>query len=42
MDEKIDFRMIVISDRKLCAPRLVPLVLKQAAQAGVKALQLRE
>jgi thiamine-phosphate pyrophosphorylase len=39
---EIGFRLYVISNRRACAPRLLPLVLKQAAQIGVKAVQLRE
>jgi len=39
---EVDFRLYVISDRKICAPRVLTLVLKQAAQVGVRALQLRE
>jgi len=42
MTQEIDFRLYVISDRKACRPRVLPLVLKQAAQAGVKMIQLRE
>ena len=42
MARELDFRLYVISDRKLCAPRVIALILKQAAQAGVKAVQLRE
>jgi len=42
MTREIDFRLYAISDRRLCAPRLIALVLKQAAQVGVKAVQLRE
>ena len=42
MPNEIDFKLYVISDRKRCAPRLVTLALKQAAQVGVQAVQLRE
>ncbi len=42
MPKELDFRLYVISDRKVCAPRILALTLKQAAQVGVKAIQLRE
>ncbi len=42
MDHKIEFRLYMISDRKMCAPKVLPLVVKQAVQVGVKAVQIRE
>ncbi len=42
MDAKVDFKLYVISDRAACAPKKLVLVLKQAVQAGLHALQLRE
>ena len=38
----IDFRFYLISDRNLCRGRPLTSVLKQACQAGVRAIQIRE
>jgi thiamine-phosphate pyrophosphorylase len=42
MDVKVDFKLYVIGDQAACAPKKLALVLKQAVQTGLKALQLRE
>lgn len=42
MSNAIDFHLYVIGNQKLCAPKMLPLVLKQAVQTGVKAVQVRE
>jgi len=38
----IDFRFYLITDRKLCAPRSLQSVVREACDAGVRAVQLRE
>jgi thiamine-phosphate pyrophosphorylase len=38
----IDFRFYLITDRKLCAPRSLQSVVREACDAGVRAIQLRE
>jgi hypothetical protein len=35
MKQKVDFRFYLIGDRKMCAPRILPLVIKQAVQTGI-------
>ncbi|HNR98051.1 MAG TPA: thiamine phosphate synthase [Planctomycetota bacterium] len=42
MDPKVDFKLYAIGDRAACAPRLLALVLKQAVQTGLRAVQVRE
>ena len=37
-----DFRLYVITDRKVCAPRSLQSVVREACDAGVRAVQLRE
>ena len=37
-----DFRLYVITDRKVCAPRSLQSVVREACDAGVRAIQLRE
>lgn len=39
---KPDFALFLITDRKLCRPRQLQEVVREAATAGVKAIQLRE
>ena len=36
------FRLYVITDRKVCAPRSLQSVVREACDAGVRAVQLRE
>jgi len=38
----IDFRLYMITDRKRCAPRSLQKVVREACDAGVRAVQLRE
>jgi thiamine-phosphate pyrophosphorylase len=38
----IDFRFYLITDRKVCAPRSLQSVVREACDAGVQAVQLRE
>jgi thiamine-phosphate pyrophosphorylase len=38
----IDFRFYLVTDRKLCAPRSLQSVVREACDAGVRAVQLRE
>jgi thiamine-phosphate pyrophosphorylase len=38
----IDFRFYLITDRKLCVPRSLQSVVREACDAGVRAVQLRE
>ena len=38
----VDFRLYVITDRKSCAPRSLQSVVREACDAGVRAVQLRE
>lgn len=38
----IDFRFYLITDRQRCAPRALQAVVREACDAGVKAVQLRE
>lgn len=38
----LDFRLYVITDRKACAPRSLQSVVREACDAGVRAVQLRE
>jgi thiamine-phosphate pyrophosphorylase len=38
----IDFRLYMITDRKRCAPRSLQTVVREACDAGVRAVQLRE
>ena len=38
----IDFRFYLITDRQRCAPRALQAVVREACDAGVKAIQLRE
>lgn len=38
----IDFRFYLITDRKTCAPRSLQSVVREACDAGVRAVQLRE
>jgi thiamine-phosphate pyrophosphorylase len=38
----IDFRFYLITDRKQCAPRSLQSVVREACDAGVRAIQLRE
>jgi thiamine-phosphate pyrophosphorylase len=40
--EVFDFRLYVITDRKVCAPRSLQSVIREACDAGVRAVQLRE
>ena len=42
MDAKVDFKLYAIGDRAACAPKLLALVLKQAVQTGLRAVQVRE
>ena len=37
-----DFRLYLITDRKICAPRSLQSVVREACDAGVRAVQLRE
>lgn len=37
-----DFRLYVITDRKVCAPRSLQSIVREACDAGVRAVQLRE
>jgi thiamine-phosphate pyrophosphorylase len=38
----VDFRFYLVTDRKLCAPRSLQSVVREACDAGVRAVQLRE
>jgi len=38
----IDFRLYMITHRKRCAPRALQSVVREACEAGVRAIQLRE
>ena len=38
----IDFRLYMITDRARCAPRSLQTVVREACDAGVRAVQLRE
>ena len=38
----IDFRFYLVTDRKQCAPRSLQSVVREACDAGIKAVQLRE
>jgi thiamine-phosphate pyrophosphorylase len=38
----VDFRLYLITDRKRCAPRSLQSVVREACDAGVRAVQLRE
>lgn len=38
----IDFRFYLVTDRKQCAPRSLQSMVREACDAGVKAVQLRE
>jgi len=38
----VDFRLYLITDRKTCAPRSLQSVVREACDAGVRAVQLRE
>jgi len=38
----VDFRFYLITDRNLCAPRSLQSVVREACDAGVRAVQLRE
>lgn len=38
----VDFRLYLITDRRLCAPRSLQSVVREACDAGVRAVQLRE
>jgi thiamine-phosphate pyrophosphorylase len=40
--EVFDFRLYVVTDRKMCAPRSLQSVIREACDAGVRAVQLRE
>jgi thiamine-phosphate pyrophosphorylase len=42
MTKKINFKLIVITDRKKCKPKTLPEVIRKACVSGVKAIQLRE
>ncbi len=42
MENKIGFRLLVISDRKLCRHKSLEEITREAFSAGVKAFQLRE
>jgi thiamine-phosphate pyrophosphorylase len=42
MNPAIDFRLYVVAHRQLCAPRALPDVVREACDAGVRAVQLRE
>lgn len=39
---KVDFRLYLITDRNVCAPRSLQSVVRSACDAGVRAVQLRE
>jgi thiamine-phosphate diphosphorylase len=42
MENKIGFRLLVISDRKLCRHKSLEGITREAFSSGVKAFQLRE
>ena len=42
MENKIGFRLLVISDRKLCRHKSIEEITREAFSSGVKAFQLRE
>jgi thiamine-phosphate pyrophosphorylase len=42
MENKIGFRLLVISDRKLCRQKSLEDIIREAFSSGVKAFQLRE
>jgi len=42
MKNKLGFRLIVITDRKLCKEKLLVSIIRQSVRNGVKTVQLRE
>jgi thiamine-phosphate pyrophosphorylase len=42
MPNKINFRLLVITDRKKCRPKPLQEIIRKACSFGVKAIQLRE
>ena len=38
----VNFKLYLITDRNLCAPRSLLSVVREACDAGVRAVQLRE
>jgi len=42
MTKKVNFRLIVITDRKKCKPKTLQEVVRKVCASGVKAIQLRE